>query len=244
MSPEAISEDFLFIMDARNYVMLALVIILMVGLIKVYGNFYPHQKYDRTKFVARVGIFSAIAAILYVVPIFQIKLPFLPAFLSLHFDEVPAFIAGFAYGPLAGFAVLVIKTIIKLPFTETLCVGELSDLIFSTAFVVPAAIIYQKKRNLKGVALGFALSTILQLIVSTVLNIYAMLPFYMFVMGFSYEALLSMCQAANPAITSLGWPYGLFAILPLNLIKDAAVIVITFIVYRSIHSLLHFETAK
>jgi hypothetical protein len=53
-----------------------------------------------------------------------------------------------------------------------------------------------------------------------------------------------MCQAANPAITSLGWPYGLFAILPLNLIKDAAVIVITFIVYRSIHSLLHFETAK
>ena len=160
----------------------------------------------------------------------------MPAFLSLHFDEVPAFIAGFA--------VLVIKTIIKLPFTETLCVGELSDLIFSTAFVVPAAIIYQKKRNLKGVALGFALSTILQLIVSTVLNIYAMLPFYMFVMGFSYEALLSMCQAANPAITSLGWPYGLFAILPLNLIKDAAVIVITFIVYRSIHSLLHFEVAK
>lgn len=229
-------------MDARSYVLLALVIVLMVALIKFYGRNYPHQSYDRGKFAARVGIFSAIAAILYVVPIFQIKLPFLPSFLSLHFDEVPAFIAGFAYGPWAGFAVLVIKTIIKLPFTETLCVGELSDLIFSTAFVVPAAIIYQKKRNLKGVALGFTVSTVLQLIVSLVLNIYAMLPFYMFVMGFKYADLLAMCQLANPAITDLGWPYGLFAILPLNAIKDAAVIVVTFIVYRSIHTLLHFET--
>jgi membrane protein CcdC involved in cytochrome C biogenesis len=130
MSPEAISEDFLFTMEARSYVMLALVIILMVGLIKVYGSFYPHQKYDRTKFIARVGIFSAIATILYVVPIFRIHVFFLPSFLELHFDEVPAFIAGFAYGPWAGFAVLVIKTIIKLPFTDTLCVGELSDLTF------------------------------------------------------------------------------------------------------------------
>lgn len=227
--------------DIRSWVTLIAFALLVVATVKVYSMQAQTKNYDRVRFMTRVAIFGAISSILYVVDIFQIHLPFLPSFLALHFDEIPAFIAGFAYGPWAGFAVILIKTIIKLPFTSTLCVGELSDLIFSTAFVVPAAMIYKKMRNLKGVAIGFAVSTVIQLVVSSVLNVYAMLPFYIFVMGFTQEGLLALCQLANPAITDLGWTYALFAILPLNIIKDAAVIVVTFIVYRSIHKLLHFD---
>jgi len=238
--------------DIRNWVTIAVFILLVIALVKVYSAQSPKQSYDRVRFMTRVAIFGAISTILYIVPVFQIHLPFLPSFLALHFDEIPAFIAGFAYGPWAGFAVIFIKTILKLPFTTTLCVGELSDLIFSSAFVIPAAIVYQKKRNLKGVAIGFAISTVLQLFVSLFLNIYAMLPFYMFVMGFPEAALRAMCTSAisfiNPAWGTLSiwtdawkWGYGLFAVLPLNIMKDAAVIVLTFFVYRSIHKLLHFE---
>jgi len=209
--------------------------------VKVYFSQTEKRNFDRVRFMTRVAIFGAISSILYVVDVFQIHLPFLPGFLALHFDEIPAFIAGFAYGPGAGFAVIVIKTIMKLPFTSTMWVGELSDLVFSTAFVVPAAIIYQRKRNLQGVAIGFAVSLVLQLIVSAVLNVYAMLPFYIYVMGFTKEGLLYVCQLANPAITDLGWTYAALAVVPLNLIKDVAVIFVTFIVYRSIHKLLHFD---
>ena len=81
------------------------------------------------RFIVRAGIFAAFAAILYIFVKFPV--PFLPPFLEFHFDEVPVFIASFAYGPLMGVVVLIIKTLIKLPFTETLCVGELSDLIYS-----------------------------------------------------------------------------------------------------------------
>ncbi len=190
---------------------------------------------------ARIAVFGALSAILYVVPVFQIHLPFFPSFMALHFDEIPAFIAGFAYGPLAAIGSLVIKTIIKLPFTSTMCVGELSDLLYSLAFVIPTVLVYKKWRNLKGVALGFSVGLVSQLVVSLIMNIYVMLPFYMFVMGFPEGALLSLCQAANPKITSLGWPYGLFAVLPLNAMKDAIVIVITFIVYRYVHVLLRFD---
>lgn len=196
---------------------------------------------SRARLVARVGMFGALSAILYIVPIFQIKLIFLPSFLELHFDEVPAFIAGFAYGPVAGALVLLIKTILKLPFTSTLCVGELSDLLYSLAFVLPASFIYQKERNLKGVAKGLFLSTILQLIVSLVSNIYIMLPFYMNVMGLPYDLILKWCEAANPNVTNLEWGYGLLCVLPLNLIKDAIVIVITFFVYRHVHTFLRLE---
>ena len=77
-------------------------------------------------------------------------MPIFPSFLEFHFDEIPLFIAGFAYGPLVAFGSILVKTIIKLPFTGTMLVGELSDLLFSTAFVLPSAIIYKKMRNIKG----------------------------------------------------------------------------------------------
>ncbi|MCI2111772.1 MAG: ECF transporter S component [Bacilli bacterium] len=227
--------------EVRNWIALAFFFLICVLTVKVYSLQSKAKSYDRVRFMTRVAIFGAISSILYVVDIFQIHLPFLPSFLALHFDEIPAFIAGFAYGPWAGFAVIAIKTVIKMPFTRTLLVGELSDLVFSTVFVVPAALIYKKRRDLKGVALGFAVSSVLQLIVSAVMNVYAMLPFYIYVMGFTKEGLLALCQLANPAITDLGWTYAAFAVVPLNLIKDAAVIVMTFIVYRSIHKLLHFD---
>jgi riboflavin transporter len=227
-------------MDWKNLVLIISALILSVVTAKVYFAFSPRRGYDPVRFMAQVGIFGAIASILYAVPVFTISLPFFPSFLALHFDEVPAFIAAFAYGPLEGFAVILIKTLVKLPLTRTLGVGELSDLVFSTAFVVPAAFIYRRKRTLAGVGLAFAVSTIIQLLVSSLLNVYVMLPFYIFVMGFSKEGLLAVCQLANPAITDLGWTYVLYAILPLNLIKDAVVIAVTFVVYRSIHGLIRF----
>lgn len=214
---------------------LALVAAILIG--KKTGG----RKKTTTRMIARIAVFGSLSAILYVIPVFQVHFPFFPSFLAIHFDEIPTFIAGFAYGPWAALGVLAIKTVIKLPFTSTLVVGELADFLFSAAFVIPTVLIYKKWRNLKGVALGFAVGLVCNVIVAVVMNIYVMLPFYMFVMGFPKEALLSMCQAANPNITSLGWPYGLMAVLPLNLMKDAIVIAVTFIIYRYIHVLLRFE---
>jgi riboflavin transporter FmnP len=226
--------------DWLGYVILALFGVLLVVAYKVYSRFFPKAEYNRTRFVARVAVFSAIATILYVVPVFQVQLPIFPPFLSLHFDEVPAFICGFAYGPLAGVTVILIKTIIKLPFTSTMGVGELCDLLYSIAFVLPAAIIYKKIRNLKGVAIAFSVSTVLQLLVSVILNIYVIYPFYMWLFGLSEEALLSIVQMANPAVTDLAWSCALYITLPMNAIKDAIVIAVTFIVYHSIHKALRF----
>ena len=52
---------------------------------------------------------------------------FFPSFLEIHFDEVPAFIAGFAYGPMSAVFILIVKTLVKLPMTITAGVGENDD---------------------------------------------------------------------------------------------------------------------
>ncbi|MCQ2797921.1 MAG: ECF transporter S component [Bacilli bacterium] len=231
--------------NITSIIMLIAVAVLCVFAVRLYGKFFPSGKKNWTKLIARTAIFGAISTILYVVPIFQVKLPFLPSFLSLHFDEIPIFVAGFAYGPLTATVIILVKTLIKLPMTSTLAVGEFADFVFSVAFIVPATLVYKHKRNLKGVAIGLGISTLLQIVIATVLNIYVMLPFYMSVMGLPEAAIKGMCMAANPAIINSlpdwKWGYGLLAVVPLNVIKDSIVIVVTFIVYRSIHKLLRFE---
>ena len=89
--------------------------------------------------------------------------------------------------------------------------------------------------------MGFALGTFLQIIVTSVVNVVVTLPFYMQLFGLSYDVLLGICQKANPAIQDLTWSYILYVNLPLNAIKDAIVIVATFLIYRSIHKLLRYD---
>ena len=192
-------------------------------------------KFD-TKFIVRAGIFSAFAALLYI--FVKFPLPIFPGFLEIHLDEVPVFIASFAYGPFLGFIVLLIKTLIKLPFTSTMCVGELADFIYSSVFIIPAAIIYNRNRKFKSVLIGFAVGTFLQLVVSLFFNVYIMIPFYSKVFGIDENGLLAIAQAANPNVRNIKWSLGFYAILPFNALKDAMVILITLPTYKSLHGLI------
>ena len=221
-------------MDYKTILFGILVLIFVFVFLKVYYAEKGHTKYKfGTKQMVRVAIFGALSGIFYI--FIKFPVPFMPAFLEFHFDEIPAFIASFAYGPVVGLLVLLVKTLIKLPLTSTLGVGELSDLIFSAAFILPAALIYKRKRNFKGVFIGLAIGTLFQLTVSLLANIYITIPFYLKVMEFPEAAILGMCKAANPNITNIGWSYGLLAVLPFNAMKDAAVILLTLFTYKSVH---------
>ena len=135
------------------------------------------------KFITRSAVFAAFSIILYLVPGLKFSVPFFPSFLEFHFDEIPALIAGFAYGPLSGFFVILVKTIVKLPMSNTMMVGELADFIYSSAFVIPAAIIYKKHRSIKGAIIGLSVATVIQVITSALITSFLILDFYIFMMG-------------------------------------------------------------
>lgn len=194
-------------------------------------------KSNLNKFMSRVAIFGAVAAILYIVPFLQFSVPFLPGFLEFHFDELPIFIAGFAFGPLEAFCIIVLKTILKLPFTSTVCTGELADFIYSCAFILPSAILYKNKRTLKTAIMGVLIGFVLQIIVSTLCNVYFMIDLYSFLYGMSPSDILAWVQVANPRITNIHWSLAIWGIIPFNLIKDLIVIIITFLVYKKVEVL-------
>lgn len=192
-----------------------------------------------SKFIAKTGIFSAISIILYCVPVLKFAVPFFPSFLEIHFDEVPAMIGGFAYGPMCGVLIILVKTFVKLPLTTSAGVGELCDLIYSIAFIVPAAIIYKKMRNIKGAFISVFVGMGVQIIVSSFVTTFVMLDVYAFLYpGLTKEVILSICQAINPAIKDLTWPFLLMVALPFNALKDAIVVVLTLILYKKLHTLI------
>ena len=156
---------------------------LLIGIIVAMVLAKKRPDYNGTRLVARVGIFGALSTILYCVPIFNIPLPFFPSFLKIHLDELPAFICGFAYGPLSGFLVLFVKTIIKLPLTNTMCVGEFGDLLLSSLYCLPATWIYKRFRTLKGAIAGMSVATVIQVLSAMLFNVYILIPFYVFMMG-------------------------------------------------------------
>lgn len=190
------------------------------------------------KHLAKLGIFAALSTALYFL---KFPLPFFPQFLEINFSDIPALIASFALGPLSGFIVVLIKILIKLPFTSTLCAGELADLLIGGAFAVVAGIVYKKHKNKKGALLGITSGTVASVVVAMILNRVLILPFYMAVMNIPFEAIVNMCAAAMPFINQSNfYPCYIFvAVLPFNLLRCAVASALTWLVYKRISNLLN-----
>lgn len=185
-------------------------------------------------YITQTAIFGGLAAILYCVPGLQFQLPFVaPGFMSVHLDEIPILISSFAYGPLLGVFEIILKTLIKLPMTSSLCVGELGDMFYSFALVIPAALIYKKNRTFKGAAIGLALGVACNLVATSIVNLYTIFQFYKFFHGFEdgYIARI-VSDIFNWGITSDLDPRLAILLLPFNIIKNAIVVGATFIAYK------------
>lgn len=189
--------------------------------------------------IARISIFGSLAIILYMVPGLQFSLPFAPAFLKIHLDEIPVLLAGFAYGTPTAFFLIVIKSLFKLitDIPSTAGVGVLADFIYGCAFIIPACLIYNKKRTFSGVTIAITVGVLSNLIFSCIIGLYTIYPLYGYIYGESVVA--GMFQALDPSIkglTDIKIAYEF--LLPFNFIKDAIVVFATMVVYKPMRFLI------
>jgi riboflavin transporter FmnP len=191
-----------------------------------------------TKFLARVGIFGAISILFYTIRGLYFPIPFFPTFLEVGFSEIPIFIAGYSFGPMAVVLITILRLLVKLPFSTTFMVGELADFIYTLAFILPAVILYQGRRTKERAALGFALGFVIQLVVTSLANALLITDIYIAQMGISKEAFVSFIQMTNPMVSDPYWSLVLWVYLPFNIIKNAIVIVLTFLTYKRISGLI------
>lgn len=183
--------------------------------------------------IRKLVFIAILGAISFVLMLINFSLPLAPSFLKFDIAELPGLFAGFFLGPLAGFGVVVIKLLLKIAIqgSETAFVGEFSNLVSSTLFVVLAAWIYKLNRTKKGAVIAMAVSTVAVSILAIFLNSFIMFPLYSRLYGMPLEAIIGMGTAINPRINSLTTMM-LFSVFPFNLVKHLVTSVITFLVYK------------
>lgn len=183
--------------------------------------------------MAATAVLSALSCVLMIL---EFSVPLVPSFLKMDLSDLPALIASFAYGPVAGVVVALIKNLVHLPLTTTGGAGELANFLLCACFVAPAGAIYHLVDGKKGALIGSLCGTLLMAAVSLPVNYYITYPVYMNFMPL--EAILDMYRALNPAVTNL-WSALLMFNLPFNVVKGLLSVGITFIVYKKISPLLH-----
>ena len=190
----------------------------------------------KVRMMAQMGMLSAIAVVLM---LFEIPLPFAPSFYEIDFSEVPVLIGCFTMGPLAGAIIELLKILLNFAIngTATAGVGEVANFLIGCAFVIPAAVIYKKKRTRTVAIIGMVTGTLFMTFIGCFLNAFVLLPTYAKAFGMPIDALVGMGTAVNSHITSLT-TFVIFAVAPFNLLKGFLVSLIVFLIYKKISPIL------
>ena len=113
------------------------------------------------------AMLGAVAAVLMYM---EFPIPIMPSFVKLDVSELPALLAAYAYGPVSGIAVCLIKNLIKLPSTSTAAVGELFNFVMGALFVGVAGFVYKRSKTRRSALIGAGLGALAMAVVSVPYN--------------------------------------------------------------------------
>lgn len=201
-------------------------------------NNQKEKRMRLTKFISVIGIMGAVG---FVLMLLEFPLPFLiPAFIKFDVSELPALITAFAYGPVSGVLVCLIKNLLHLPFTTSNCIGELSNFILGAIFVGVAGLVYKRSKSRKSAFLGTVLGAVIMAAISIPSNYYIVYPAFSVIYKLPMEAILGMYKALLPAADNL-WKALLIFNLPFNFAKGMVDAGVCFLVYKRISPLLKIK---
>ena len=162
--------------------------------------------------VVRMTLLALLAAMAYLCVLFFPKIPVV-LFLKYEPKDVILALTGILLGPIEGVAVSVLVSLLEMvSVSDTGPWGLLMNVLASTAFLLPAAILYRLRRTraaaLSGLLMGVAISTGMMLLWN-----YLITPIYM---GMPRESVVPLLWSA---------------FLPFNLLKDSLNAALTMLLF-------------
>ena len=171
--------------------------------------------------VKKITTLAMLAAMAYIVMAF-IRIPIMPAAPFLEYDpkDILFVISGFLFGPVESLIIIVLVCLLEMVTVSTSGpIGLLMNVIASVCFVIPAALIYKKKKTLPFAVIGL-IAGVLCMTGSMVLWNWLVTPGYMQV---PREVIVPMLPTV-------------FA--PFNLIKAGINMGLTLMIYKPISTIL------
>ena len=190
--------------------------------------------------VRNIAVTAMLSAIAFILMYLQIAIPIMPSFIKFDFSDLPALLGSFALGPLYGAIICFIKNVLHLAVSQSMFVGELSNFILAVLFVVPAGLIYKKKKTKKRALIGGLVGMVVMGVLSLVTNYFVVYPVYYNFMP--KETIIAAYDAISFAIakvhmTSIGQCLLIFNV-PFTMLKALISVVISMIIYKPLSPIL------
>ena len=182
-----------------------------------------------------VGV-AMLAAVAIVLQYLEFPIPMIiPDFIKFDLSDLPALIGAFAYGPIAGVLIELVKNLIHCAASKSFTVGELSNFILGAAFTFTAGLIYARKKSKKSALIGGIVGAIIMGLISFPSNLYVVYPFYY--NFFPEEAVLGAYRVIMPGVKNVTQCLLIFN-LPFTIVKGLISVVITMFIYKPLSHIL------
>ena len=186
-------------------------------------------KANKTHLIVGCGVLAAVATALQ-----YLEIPSPVNFIALDFSDLPALLGAFAYGPIAGVRIELVKNVIHLAVSRSGYVGELSNFILGAVFTLTAGLIYQKHKTKKSAILGGVIGALIMAVVSYPSNLFVVYPFYYNFMP--KEAVLAVYQELFN-VKSIEMAILIYNV-PFTFIKGLISVVICALIYKPLRLFL------
>ncbi len=186
-----------------------------------------------TKQMVIIAMFSALS---YVLMLLKLPISYL-GFLEFEFSDIPALVAGLAYGPMTAVIIELIKNLIKaLTSSFTGGVGELANFVISASYMFTVCSLYKILKGRRKVITCCTVGTVVMTLIGAFMNYFVMLPLYAVVFG-GMDGIIEIANKTIPAINSVE-KLVIIGISPFNLFKGAYIGFVGYWVYKLIRSAL------
>ena len=231
--------NFIELLTNNKLLVMLLTIIALLIIVAVMWIIKGKKEKITSKKIASLGIFTAFSIVLYFL---KFNLPFIfPSFLEINFSLLPIIIVGFMFGPVEGITVVLLRAIIKIPFTSTFCVGELADALIGIPVVLVSSLIYIKFHSKKGALISLLFGVFTWVFAAVLANYFINVPFFIQLYCNGNVSAFLGALSIIPGVTEKNYliKYLFLAVVPFNGLLSILVSTVTFLVYKKISILFN-----
>lgn len=133
---------------------------------------------EKKRSARTLTVTALLSAVAFVLAFLEFPVPLSPSFARMDISDLPALIGAFAFGPVCGVLIELIKNLLQMTTTATGGVGELANFLMGGSFVFTAGLIYKLHKTKTAAWLAGIVGSIVMGIVAALTNYYILLPLF------------------------------------------------------------------
>ena len=181
--------------------------------------------------VRTISMTAMLSAVAYLLAFVEFPVPLSPSFARMDLSDLPALIGAFAFGPLSGLLIELVKNALQLLTTSTGGIGEIANFLMGAAYVVTAGFIYKRHKTKKTALAACVLASVVMGIAAALANYFILLPLFENFMPLD-QLIASFAEFLPFIHTKLD--VVLYNVVPFNLLKGLIIALATLPLYQKL----------